>query len=105
MARRDDGDHLVLEERRDVHADVRFADPAAIRARSAIALAAHLETAADGASAADLMIHQLEAADLLQLLEVMADAAPDAAHRLATELALRLDLVSDLRDRTPCLPP
>jgi tetratricopeptide (TPR) repeat protein len=81
------------------HADVRFADPAAIRARSAIALAAHLETAADVASAADLMIHQLEAADILQMLEVMADAAPDAAHRLATELALRLDLVSDLRDR------
>jgi tetratricopeptide (TPR) repeat protein len=81
------------------HADVRFADPAAIRARSAIALAAHLETAADVASAADLMIHQLEAADILQMLEVMADAAPDAAHRLATELALRLDLASDLRDR------
>ncbi|HEX3476814.1 MAG TPA: tetratricopeptide repeat protein [Kofleriaceae bacterium] len=81
------------------HADVRFADPAAIRARSAIALAAHLETAADVASAADLMVRQLEAADILQMLEVMADAAPDAAHRLATELALRLDLVHDLRDR------
>lgn len=81
------------------HADVRFADPAAIRTRSAIALAAHLETAADVASAADLMIHELEAADILQMLEVMADAAPDAAHRLATELALRLDLASDLRDR------
>lgn len=81
------------------HADVRFADPAAIRARSAIALAAHLETAADVASAADLMIQQLEAADILQMLEVMTDAAPDAAHRLATELALRLDLAPDLRDR------
>ena len=81
------------------HADVRFADPAAIRARSAIALAAHLETAADVASAADLMVQQLEAADILQMLEVMADAAPGAAHRLATELALRLDLAADLRDR------
>src|SRR5258705_3310804 len=81
------------------HADVRFADPAAIRIRSAIALASHLETAADVASAADLMVHQLEAADVLQMLEVMADAAPDAAHRLATELALRLDLAADLRDR------
>jgi hypothetical protein len=81
------------------HADVRFADPAAIRARSAIALAAHLETAADVASAADLMRQQLEATDILQMLEVMADAAPDAAHRLATELALRLDLAADLRDR------
>ena len=81
------------------HADVRFADPAAIRARSAIALAAHLETAADVASAADLMIQQLEVADILQMLEVMSGAAPDAAHRLATELALRLDLPSELRDR------
>jgi tetratricopeptide (TPR) repeat protein len=81
------------------HADVRFADPAAIRTRSAIALAAHLETAADVAGAADLMVHQLEAADILQMLEVMADAAPGAAHRLATELALRLDLAGELRDR------
>jgi tetratricopeptide (TPR) repeat protein len=81
------------------HAEVRFADPAAIRARSAIALAEHLETAADVASAADLMVHQLEAADILQMLEVMSDAAPDAAHRLATELALRLDLPAELRDR------
>jgi hypothetical protein len=81
------------------HTDVRFADPAAIRVRSALALAAHLETAADVAGAADLMVHQLEAADILQMLEVMADTAPDAAHRLATELALRLDLAAELRDR------
>jgi tetratricopeptide (TPR) repeat protein len=81
------------------HADVRFADPAAIRIRSAIALASHLETAADVASAADLMVHQLEAADITQMLEVMVNAAPDAAHRLAAELALRLDLAADLRDR------
>lgn len=81
------------------HADVRFADPAAIRLRSALALAAHLETAADVASAADLMVRQLEATDILQMLEVMTNAAPEAAHRLATELALRLDLAADLRDR------
>lgn len=47
------------------HADARFADPGAIRARAAIALAAHLETAADVAGAADLMVHQLEADDLV----------------------------------------
>ena len=41
------------------HADARFADPARIRERSAIALAAHLETAADVAGAADLMLQQL----------------------------------------------
>ena len=81
------------------HADARFADPTAIRVRTAIALAAHLETAADLAGAADMMVHQLEAGDVVQMLEVMAEAAPDAAHRLATELALRLDVASELRDR------
>jgi len=81
------------------HADVRFADPKAIRVRSAIALASHLETAADLAGAADLMVHQFAADDLVRLLEVMADTAPDAAHRLATELRLRLDVPGDLRDR------
>jgi hypothetical protein len=81
------------------HADARFADPGAIRARAAIALAAHLETAADVAGAADLMVHQLEADDLVQMLEVMAEAAPGAALRLAGELALRLDVASELRDR------
>lgn len=81
------------------HAHVRFADPNAIRTRSAIALAAHLETAADLAGAADLMVHQLEPGDIVQMLEVMANAAPGAAHRLATELGLRLDVPSALRDR------
>ena len=81
------------------HAEVRFADPSAIRTRSAIALAAHLETAADLAGAADLMVHQLEPGDIVQMLEVMANAAPGAAHRLATELGLRLDVPSTLRDR------
>jgi len=83
--------------------DARFADPAAIRVRSAIALAAHLETAADLASAADLMVEQLEPDDMVQLVEAMADAAPDAAHRLAGELALRLDVPDDVRDRVTLL--
>jgi tetratricopeptide (TPR) repeat protein len=81
------------------HADAQFADPAGIRVRAAIALASQLETAADLASAADLMVHQLEAADVVQMLEVMADAAPAAAHRLAGELTLRLDVAGELRDR------
>ncbi len=81
------------------HADARFADPTAIRVRSAIALASQLETAADLAGAADLMVQQLEADDIVQMLEVMADAAPGAAHRLATELTLRLDIDGEVRDR------
>lgn len=85
------------------HADARFADPRAIRTRSAIALASHLETAADLAGAADLMVHQLDAEDIVQMLEVMADAAPAAAHRLASELALRLDVAAELRDQLALL--
>jgi hypothetical protein len=81
------------------HADAHFVDPAGIRVRAAIALASQLETAADLASAADLMVHQLEASDIVQMLEVMADAAPAAAHRLAGELTLRLDVAGELRDR------
>lgn len=81
------------------HADARFADPERIRERSAIALAAHLETAADVAGAADLMIQQLEPDDMLEMLEVMAASAPDAARRLATELTLRLDAPASARER------
>jgi tetratricopeptide (TPR) repeat protein len=85
------------------HADALFADPDRIRERSAIALAAQLETAADVAGAADLMVHDLDAADLSQMLEVMAASAPGAAHRLASELALRLDLPGAARDRLSAL--
>jgi tetratricopeptide (TPR) repeat protein len=81
------------------HADAQFADPCAIRVRAAIALAAHLESAADIAGAADMMVRQLEADDIAQMIEVMADAAPGAAHRLVGELAQRLDIASELRDR------
>lgn len=81
------------------HADARFADPRAIRVRSAIALAAHLETAADVAGAADMMVRELGAEDIGEMLEVMAQAAPRAAHLLAGELAIRLDLPGDARDR------
>jgi len=85
------------------HADARFADPDAIRVRSAIALASHLETDADLAGAADLMVRQLDAGDIVQMLEVMADAAPRGAHRLAAELALRLDVPGEVRDRIALL--
>jgi hypothetical protein len=81
------------------HADARFADPEAIRVRTAIALAAHLETAADIAGAADMMVRELDAADIVEMLEVMSRAAPDATHRLAIELGLRLDLAGAARDR------
>ncbi len=80
-------------------AAARFTDPSAIQQRSALALAAQLSTDADLASAADLMVHQLDHADIVQMLAVMIDAAPSAAHRLAGELSVRLDLPTDAREQ------
>ncbi len=80
-------------------AAARFTDPTAIQQRSALALAAQLSTDADLASAADLMVHQLDHADIVQMLAVMIDAAPAAAHRLAGELSIRLDLPADAREQ------
>ena len=61
----------------------RFSDPSAIQHRSAIALATQIGSEADVASAADLMVRQLDEDDMVQMLEVMVEAAPTAAHRLA----------------------
>jgi hypothetical protein len=76
-----------------------FADPHAIQRRSALALAAQLDTQADVAAAADLMIRQLAPDDRLQLLAVMVQAAAPAAQRLAAELCVRLDLPGEHRER------
>jgi len=84
-----------LGERAAAH----FANPSAIQQRSALALAAQLSTDADLASAADLMVHQLDHADIVQMLAVMIDAAPTAAHRLAGELSIRLDLPTEAREQ------
>ena len=83
----------------------RFADPTAIQHRSAIALAAQLDTEADVASAADLMVRQLEPADMVQMVQVMAGAVPPAAHRLVIELGLRLDLPPEVRERITAVIP
>ena len=76
-----------------------FTDPLAMQRRSALALAAQLETPADVASAADLMMRQLDDSELQQMIEVLVEVAPPAAQRLARELAARLDLPGDRRDR------
>jgi tetratricopeptide (TPR) repeat protein len=76
-----------------------FADPSGIQRRSALALAAELDTASDVAAAADMMVRQLADGELVQLLEVMAGAAPAAAYRVATELCARLDVAAELRER------
>jgi len=80
---------------------VRFADPAAVQRRSATALAAQLDTAADLAKAADLMIRELAVADAAHMLHVLADVAPGVAASLAHELRARLDLPDELRDALP----
>lgn len=80
-------------------AAARFADPSRIQQRSAIALAAQLSTDADVASAADLMVRQLATEDMVQMLEVMSDAAPTAAQRLSAELAVRVDLDASTREQ------
>ncbi|HLL24773.1 MAG TPA: hypothetical protein VK427_21720 [Kofleriaceae bacterium] len=81
------------------HADAHFADPHAMQRRSAIALAAQLETPADVAHAADMMIRQLGSDDIVQMIDVLTQTTADAAQRLATELAGRLDLDHDVRER------
>jgi hypothetical protein len=77
----------------------KFANPSAIQHSSAVALAAQLDTAADVAAAVDLMIAQLADDDLVQLVAIMAEAAPVAAHRVADELCVRLDVAAELRER------
>jgi tetratricopeptide (TPR) repeat protein len=85
------------------HATARFADPSAMQRRSALALAAQLDTPADVASAADFMIRQLDPAELEQMLEILVEVAPAAARRLGDELAARLDVASEQRDRLAAL--
>lgn len=76
-----------------------FADPLEIQRRAAIALAAQLLSDADVASAADLMVCTLADDDIVQMLAVMSEAEPAAAERLGAELAVRMDLAADVRER------
>lgn len=82
-----------------VKGTARLGDPDAMQRRSAHELALRLDSPAEVASAAELMIKQLSPDELIQLLTVMTESTPAAARRLACELAVRLDLDSELRDR------
>jgi hypothetical protein len=86
------------------HAEATFADPTAMQVRSALALAAQLETAADVANAADMMVQKLDEASIVQMIEALSEAAPDAALRLTTELCARLDLDHDVREHLIAMP-
>jgi hypothetical protein len=87
------------------HPTTQFHDPTAIQRRSALALAAQLTTPADVASAVDLMIRQLGDHDMLQMIDILLEAAPSAAAQLIAELLARLDLSPALRDRVAALHP
>lgn len=93
-----------------------FCDPHAVEQQSARELAGQLTCAADVAAAAALMVERLGAAELLGLLERIAESEPMKAGWLARELAARLDLDSELRSEVrrlcaghelsqPALPP
>jgi hypothetical protein len=76
-----------------------FLDPRDAKRRSAAQLAAHLETRADIASAADLLVHELDGVDLIEVVEAMADTAPERTTALVDELGARLDLDADVRSQ------
>ncbi len=80
-------------------AAARLRDPDAIKRRSAAALAIELDSAADVAAAAELIVRQLDPNEVVRMVETLAAANPSAAHRLATELRGRLDLAIEVRDQ------
>lgn len=77
----------------------RFANASAMQRRSALALASQLDTEADRAAAADMMIQQMTPTEIAHLVEVMVEASPGAAYHLAVELCARLDLDGATRER------
>lgn len=86
------------------HELVRFADPAAMQRRSALVLAAQLDTPAGVVRAADAMLRRLDGDELAQLMELLVEVAPAAAQRLARELRARRELPAELRARIATTP-
>ena len=76
-----------------------FSDSSAIQRRSALALATELDSPADIAAAADMMIQQQTDEEIVRLLEVMVVASQGAAYHLAAELCARLDVDAGTRER------
>jgi len=79
--------------------EARFADPHAIRRRSALALAGELDTAAQVASVVDLMLQRLGDDEIADMVDAMAEVASPAAARVAAEIACRLDASVELQTR------
>jgi hypothetical protein len=79
------------------HTAVLFANPADVQRRSAAQLAHLVETRADAASVADLLVSQLEGGELVDVVETMAHAVPEKARHVIEELAARIDLDASVR--------
>lgn len=82
----------LLAELGDETATARFADPDRIHKQSLARFATQLDTAADVASAADLLVSRLSAEEIVEFIEAFAETSPDGARRLADELCARVDL-------------
>jgi len=84
----------------------RFADPEAVARNSAAAFAAQLDSPAEIAVAADMIMRQLSDAAMLSLLLSLRQTAPERANRLAAELCGRHDVHAQLREHiTQIAPP
>ncbi len=82
----------LLAELGDETATARFADPDRIHKQSLARFATQLDTAADVASAADLLVSRLSPEEIVEFVEAFAETSPDGARRLADELCARVDL-------------
>ena len=82
----------LLAELGDESATASFADPDRVHQKSLERFATQLDTAADVASAADLLVSRLEPEEIIEFVESFAEASPEGARRLADELCARVDL-------------
>lgn len=82
----------LLAELGDETATARFVDPARVHQQSLLRFATQLDSAADVASAAELLVSRLPGDELVQFVEAFAEASPDGARRLADELCARVEL-------------
>lgn len=82
----------LLAELGDETATARFADPLAVHKKSLARFESQLGSAADVASAAELLVSRLAPEALVEFVEAFADACPDGARRLGDELCARVEL-------------
>ncbi|MEZ4362467.1 MAG: tetratricopeptide repeat protein [Kofleriaceae bacterium] len=76
----------------ELDAEPSVTEPDQVQRRTAAALAEQLGSDADVAVAADLMTRRLAPEEMVSLLEVLIEIAPEPAERLLQELAARVDL-------------